>query len=89
MFHKVKSVSPLPCYALEVCFENGDRRRYEVQPLFERWPVFQNLRDMPGLFGQVQVDAGGYGISWNDDIDLACNELWENGEPLQSLPKAQ
>ncbi len=21
----------------------------------------------------------GYGISWNDEIDLSCDELWENG----------
>ena len=22
---------------------------------------------------------GGYGIIWNDDLDLSCDELWENG----------
>ena len=27
----------------------------------------------------VEVDNGGYGISWNDDIDLSCDELFENG----------
>ena len=37
------------------------------------------LSNVKGLFEQVQVDSGGYGISWNDDIDLSCNELWENG----------
>jgi hypothetical protein len=28
------------------------------------------------LFEQVKVDSGGFGISWNDDIDLSCNELY-------------
>jgi hypothetical protein len=29
----------------------------------------------------VRVDPGGYGISWNDHIDLSEYELWTNGEP--------
>ena len=32
-----------------------------------------------GLFEQVRVDAGGYGIRWNDSKDLSCNELYQNG----------
>ncbi|MDO4617167.1 MAG: DUF2442 domain-containing protein [Lachnospiraceae bacterium] len=27
----------------------------------------------------VSVDVGGYGIIWNDDLDLSCDELWERG----------
>ena len=36
-----------------------------------------------GLFDRVRVDTGGYGISWNDDIDLSCDELYWNGRPVQ------
>ena len=25
------------------------------------------------------VDEAGYGVIWNDDIDLSCDEFWENG----------
>jgi hypothetical protein len=28
---------------------------------------------------QVRVDTGGFGISWNDEIDLSCDELYDNG----------
>ena len=28
------------------------------------------------------MDVGGYGIIWNDDLDLSCDELWENGEQV-------
>lgn len=79
MFYKVKSVKPLPNYSLDVLFENGTSKEYDVKPLFHRWPVFQDLQQIQGLFHLVQVDSGGYGISWNDDIDLSCNELWDNG----------
>ena len=31
------------------------------------------------LFNHVCVDGGGYGASWNDDIDISEYELWTNG----------
>ena len=27
----------------------------------------------------IHAIYGEYGISWNDEIDLSCDELWENG----------
>lgn len=50
-----------------------------MKPLFEKWPVFRDLRDIAGLYRQVKVDIGGLGISWNDTIDLAAEELRVNG----------
>ena len=78
MFYKVKNVTPLKEYILEVTFENDIIKYYDVSQLFQKWTVFQNLKTVNGLFEQVKVDKGGYGISWNDEIDLSCNELWEN-----------
>jgi len=31
------------------------------------------------FFRGVKVDAGGYGISWSDDIDLSESDLWTKG----------
>ena len=76
MFHKIASVSPLPQYKLSVLFENGERRSYDVAPLFERWDAFRALESVRGLFEQVRVDAGGYGVSWNDELDLSGEELY-------------
>ena len=84
MFHKVKEVSPLSDFRLAVLFESGERRSYDVRPLLEKWQAFKALSDVTGLFNQVKVDAGGYGISWNDEIDLSCNELYFNGKSLES-----
>lgn len=84
MFYRVKEVRPLPSYNVLVSFVTGECKRYNVAPLFEKWDVFKTLSSVKGLFEQVKVDAGGYGISWNDDIDLSCNELWENGTPVET-----
>lgn len=84
MFHKVKTVEPLPDYCLSVCFEDGTKKQYDVKPLFSKWEAFKALADIAGLFEQVKVDVGGYGIIWNDYIDLSCDELYYEGTEVRS-----
>ena len=83
MFHKIKNVSPLPDYRLSVQFAEGCTKIYDVKPLFKQIPAFEELKDSH-LFSDVTVDIGGYGIVWNDDFDLSCDELWENGVATQT-----
>lgn len=78
MFHKIKNVSPLPEYKLSVQFAEGVTKIYDVKPLFQKIPAFKSL-ESGNDFGVVYVDVGGYGIIWNDELDLSCDELWENG----------
>ena len=65
-------------YKLSVQFCEGVTKIYDVKPLFEQLPVFTALQNDEDFFNVV-VDVGGYGIVWNDDLDLSCDELWENG----------
>ena len=81
MFHKVKSVQALPDLKLSVQFGEGVTKIYNVKPLFKKWPIFEMLKDEK-LFYDVNVDAGGYGISWNDEIDLSCDELFAHGKTV-------
>ena len=82
MFHKIKSVTPLADHILSVQFSEGVTKHYDVKPLFDKYPMFLPLKDDPALFSSVEVDVGGYGIIWNDDIDIACDELFYNGEKV-------
>ncbi len=79
MFHKIRAVNALSDFKLSVQFVEGITKIYDVKPLFSKWPIFKELENDPNLFYGVEVDVGGYGISWNDDIDLSCDELYENG----------
>jgi len=79
LFYKVQEVKPLMDFRLSVAFTNGEQKIYDVKPLLEKWEAFKALTQVHNLFKQVKVDKGGYGISWNDDIDLECNELYHNG----------
>ncbi len=84
MFHKVKAVSALSDYCLSVQFAEGVTKIYDVKPLFSKWTTFKEFEKTPELFSDVEVDVGGYGIVWNDNLDLSCDELFENGETIKT-----
>ena len=84
MFHKVKSVVPMPDYVLSVQFAEGVTKHYDLKPLFDRYPMFAPLKEQPELYYSAAVDIGGYGVIWNDDIDIACDELYYNGVTVQT-----
>ena len=84
MFHKIKNVFALPEYKLSVQFSEGVTKIYDVKPLFEKLPAFAKLKNNVAEFACVFVDAGGYGVVWNDDLDLSCDELWENGVQIDT-----
>lgn len=84
MFHKVKNVTALPDYKLSVQFAEGVTKIYDIEPLFNKYKFFLPLKDSSELFNSVTVDQGGYGVIWNDDIDISCDELWANGEEINT-----
>ena len=84
MFHKVKAVTAMPDYNLTVQFAEGVTKVYDIKPLFQKWPPFRELQKRPEVFFRVEVDAGGYGIVWNDDIDLSCDELFAHGKMIRT-----
>ncbi len=77
---RVDTVRPIGPARLLIRFRNGEEKTYDCGGLLSR-PGFR-LLSVPAFFRAVHVDAGGYGISWNDDIDLSEYELWTNGEPI-------
>lgn len=84
MFHKIKSVTAMPDFILCVQFSEGVTKHYDLKPLFDKYPMFAPLREHPELYHSVTVDVGGYGIIWNDDIDIACDELYFTGVSVKT-----
>ena len=52
---------------------------YAVSRLFEEIPEFTALPAIPGLFEQASVDPSGRAVVWNDELDLASEEIYLNG----------
>ena len=80
---KIDTVRAIGPTRLLIRFRNGEQKVYDCGALVSR-PEFQLLAS-PAFFLAVHVDVGGYGISWNDDIDLSEYELWTNGQTVTEL----
>ncbi len=83
MFHKIKNVTPLKDFKLSIQFAEGITKIYDMKKLIENNKIFAELKDM-NLFNSVEVDIGGYGVIWNDDIDISCDELFENSKKIDT-----
>lgn len=56
---------------------SGISLRLFFTALFLPWKyrIFKELETNPELFSQVKVEVGGYGISWNDALDLVADGM--------------
>ncbi len=74
---RVKSVRPLEHYELEITFENGELRKFDVKPYLGRG-IFVRLRELE-IFREVRVVAGS--IEWPGGLDLSYDTLYVEGRP--------
>lgn len=81
MIQRIKHISVLPDYMLSVIFDDGKHVVYDVKEDMAL-PGYNLLREMPGLFRQVQLDQSRTCIYWNDEIDLPSDTIYEYGRPV-------
>lgn len=74
----VESVRPLDDYELEVTFENGERKRFDMKPYLSRG-IFVRLQDR-AVFQAVRAVAGS--IAWPGGLDLSYDTLYVRGQPI-------
>ena len=78
MIPRISSIKPMPDYFLDVSFDDGRRVIYDVKEDMHL-PGCSALRDVYGLFQQVQVDESRTCVYWNENIDLPSHALYEYG----------
>jgi hypothetical protein len=74
---RIVSAQAIDDCTLIIKFTNDEIRKYDISQLL-RNPMFAPLSN-PGFFRNFRVESGGYGLVWNDDIDISEYELWQNG----------
>lgn len=77
MFHKAVELKLKEGTSLEVTFQSGEIKSYDMAVLFKKYPVLEALKDRT-LFEQGKL-MGAYGIVWNDDIDIEVETIYEDG----------
>lgn len=83
MIQRIKKIQTMPDYRLMVAFDDGKRVLYDMKEDMNL-PGYDALREIPGLFNQVQLDESRTCIFWNEDIDLPSDILYEYGQALPS-----
>ena len=79
-YPKILKVQVLNKTNLLVEFDNNEQKIYSINHLLNN-PIFAPLKDF-NLFKNVQIEAGGYAISWNNEIDLSEYELYTIAFPI-------
>ena len=72
------SVKPGPDFQLDLQFENGERRRFDVKPLLTQKPLIRIAS--PAVFALAHVDYGT--VVWPGEVDIAPETLYEDSLPL-------
>ena len=83
MFHKIKNVMAACNYSLIVEFDDGTIKDYDLNPLIEQNEQFKKLKENE-LFYNAHIDVDRCGVIWDDTIDISSEEIWDNGELLDS-----
>ena len=78
VFHRIQSITVVEPFRLRAVFADGAVKEYDLHR-WEHHPAFSLLFRHPALQTAVQVEPGGYGISWNDHIDISAEEIYGNG----------
>lgn len=77
MFHKAVKLEYGNGTTLLLTFESGEVKEYDISVLFKKYPQLEALKKRK-LFISGKL-MGGYGIIWNDDLDLETETVYEDG----------
>ena len=75
---RVTHIRPLKDYRLDITFDSGERRRFDLTPYLDRG-IFVRLRNR-SVFHAARVVAGS--VEWPGGLDLSYDTLYLEGQPI-------
>lgn len=81
MHRIITKIEPKENLFVEAVFADGEIVSFDVKSMFDKYPVFRDLEDEE-LFKNVKIDGVGYGIIWNDEIDLSSDGIYLRGKHI-------
>lgn len=73
---RVKSIQPMPDFVLEVVFNNGEKKKFDVKP-YMNFGLFKELKDH-SLFQTATAKSGT--VVWNNGLDICPDTLYIEGK---------
>lgn len=83
--NKVLAVSANEDYSLDLRFDDGTFKRFDVQPYLD-CGIFQELKD-PGYFKRVRIAFGT--VQWPNEQDFGPDTLYLDGIEIRELVQEQ
>ena len=77
MFHKAIKLVLKEGTSLELTFQDGEVKAYDMSVLFSKYPQLKALNNRE-LFVSGKL-MGSYGIIWNEDLDIEVETIYEDG----------
>ena len=77
MFHKAVEMNYLDGTNLELHFQDGIVKQYDVASLFYKYPQMKALEDRNVFISGKLISP--YGIKWTDELDLETETVYEQG----------
>ena len=87
MFHKAIDLKFKEGTILEMTFQDGLVKQYDMAVLFEKYPQLKVLENRE-LFLSGKL-MGMYGIVWNDDLDIEAETIYEDGITVRQEKPAE
>ncbi len=85
MIPRIKTVKSKDNYVLQVIFDDGKNVLYDMNEDIDTFPGYDDLKNIHGLFDQVQLDESRTCVFWNEDIDLPSDMIYEYGKVLHEV----
>lgn len=80
MFHKAVDLKFKEGTKLELSFQSGEVKEYDMNNLFTKYPQLEALKDRE-LFLSGKL-MGPYGIIWNDELDIEAETIYMDGKTI-------
>ncbi len=79
LLKRITSVAAKEHFTLVVKFTTGERKEVFLRTLIEGNKVFSALQDNKDYFNQVKIAKGGFGLYWDDNLDVSAEFLYDKG----------
>lgn len=77
---KIEDIVPLQNYALLVFFRDGFIKKCDIKEFFSKNSALKTFLTInQDMFQYVQIQPGGYGIRWEDNMSITDKELYDSG----------
>lgn len=82
MFHKAINLTFKEKTVLEVTFQTGEVKSFDMSKMFDKYPQLEALKDRD-LFLSGKL-IGGYGIVWTDELDFEAESIYDLGTTVRT-----